>query len=259
MNDDTQIIRAFDPAGDDTQIITAVPGPDDTTILGRLFDTRPVVPEVDASMRMATAGHIATDQPSVVTARPGPRGFYEALIATARTEASHSNRLRLDELDSLLADTPNLWDEPIIDVGAGQLVNSRIAFASHLVTGPALLSLHSRLEPADQIPGELIDACTDWLRFTAHPALRIAAVEVLARNPVPALLRLTLIDVARMASAGRWDTLIGSVISAVSQISRIDAIGSETAVQVAVACLLPPGRLPCEENDAPGGMRTLGW
>jgi hypothetical protein len=239
---------------DDTQIIPIARDGDETQIL------RPGRAEGDlaASIRMAVAGDETTLRPSI-TGRPGPRGFYETLIATARVEASESNRMRLDHLDGVLLVGRDLWDEPFIDLISGLLVNSRLAYAAHLVTGPALVSLHSRLEPADRISGDLLDACMDWMRFAAHPALRVAAVDVLARNPVPALLRLTLTDVARMAAAGRWDRLPGSLVSAVSQIARIDAAGSEMAVQIAVACLLPPGRLPREENSAPGGMKTLDW
>lgn len=269
--DETRVIPAVEPDETVTMPRTIAPADELTAIGPRPVDETAVIPAVqgpseddfnelrrvaEATMRMAAASATMIMEGHGFTT--GPRGFFGALVQVAMDNADESNRLRLNVITGILADNPGLRDELVGRPEPGQLRTSRMAYAAHVLTGPALLTIRSGGDPAGSVSGTMAESMLSWRSFVVNPALRLAAVHELSGSPVTALLRMTYRDVMMAILSRRYDRAAGSLISAASQVGRWDATCSNMIVDMAVACLLPPGRVP-EVHDFGPGMKTLRW
>lgn len=140
--------------------------------------------------------------------------------------------------------------EPGLADGASAYLDwSRLCYALHLLTGPALVLLRSSLLPVGSVTGVQIEAALNWRVFEQQLTYRWDVLNVLTMAPVPSLLRVTLFDAVHDMRSDRPGPLRSNVESAVRQFCEIDAAGTEMMLDLAVACLVPPIATKGGPND----------
>lgn len=235
----SQLVDSADPVQLDTETMAA------TSQAWRDRDRLPMpVEHPTVAFRRGVATGIDRD-PDLF----GGRSFYSALIRTAQAYACDNDRARLEYL-AATAHVGGLTEDVQDSIDLERL---RLAWATHMLTGPILLRMVSSTMPADRIGNPNVEELLNWRQFVSSPGRRAVLVATIAQSPISALLRTTLVDAIRMMVADRRINQASSLISATSQVARFDAVGGEEIVNLAVSCLLPPGRLPNDINTSEEG------
>lgn len=175
----------------------------------------------------------APDLPSLVKVK---MGLFYGLVEVAREYAAGTDRGRMDAvLEALETEATTLHPDH-----RRELEYCRLVYMTHLLTGPILLRIRAALLPYTPVESPVVEEVLSWRRFMLAMHDRLNTAAFLAQAPVPALLRVTLLQLVNAVTNGEYSFAAMSLTSACIQVAKFDVVGGSELVNALAASMFPP-------------------